>query len=115
MATSAPPELHLECVRAGRSTRGRLSLPRILLDAHTAFGKTISYNHRDGVEHKNHRLEPRMKIALNVFATTVLLLSTRVPVHAADTSPRRALTPDDFYNMQVVSEPQVAPDGKWVA
>jgi dipeptidyl aminopeptidase/acylaminoacyl peptidase len=57
-----------------------------------------------------------MKIALNVLATTFLFLSTIVPVGAADTSPpRRALTPDDFYNMQVVSEPQVSPDGKWVA
>jgi dipeptidyl aminopeptidase/acylaminoacyl peptidase len=25
------------------------------------------------------------------------------------------LTPDDFYNMQIVTEPQVSPDGKWVA
>jgi len=25
------------------------------------------------------------------------------------------LTADDFYNMQIVTEPQVSPDGKWVA
>jgi dipeptidyl aminopeptidase/acylaminoacyl peptidase len=37
-------------------------------------------------------------------------------VFAADTSAqRRVLTPDDFYNMQVVSDPRVAPDGNWVA
>jgi len=57
-----------------------------------------------------------MKIAPNVLATTVLFLSVTLPVHAADTPPpRRALTPDDFYNMQIVTEPQVSPDGKWVA
>jgi dipeptidyl aminopeptidase/acylaminoacyl peptidase len=52
----------------------------------------------------------------NVLAITVLFLSTILPVHAADApSPRRALRPDDFYNMQIVTEPQVSPDGKWVA
>jgi dipeptidyl aminopeptidase/acylaminoacyl peptidase len=57
-----------------------------------------------------------MKIASNVLATTVLFLSATLPVNAADTPPpRRALTPDDFYNMQIVTEPQVSPDGKWVA
>jgi dipeptidyl aminopeptidase/acylaminoacyl peptidase len=57
-----------------------------------------------------------MKFALNVLATAVLFLSATIPVHAADTpTPRRALRPDDFYNMQIVTEPQVSPDGKWVA
>jgi dipeptidyl aminopeptidase/acylaminoacyl peptidase len=57
-----------------------------------------------------------MKIVLSALATTVLFLTTVLPVHAADTPPpRRALTPDDFYNIQIVSEPQVSPDGKWVA
>lgn len=57
-----------------------------------------------------------MKIASNVLATTVLFLSATLPVYAADTPPPpRALTPDDFYNMQIVTEPQVSPDGKWVA
>jgi dipeptidyl aminopeptidase/acylaminoacyl peptidase len=57
-----------------------------------------------------------MKIAPDFLATTVLFLSTTVPVHAADTpQPRRALTADDFYNMQIVSEPRVSPEGKWVA
>jgi dipeptidyl aminopeptidase/acylaminoacyl peptidase len=57
-----------------------------------------------------------MSIALNVLATTVLLLSTALPLYAADTPPPpRALTPDDIYNMQIVAEPQVSPDGKWVA
>jgi dipeptidyl aminopeptidase/acylaminoacyl peptidase len=62
-----------------------------------------------------------MKIAPNVLATTVLtttvlFLSTTLPVYAADTPlPRRALTADDFYNMQIVTAPQVSPDGKWVA
>src|SRR5580704_4631175 len=57
-----------------------------------------------------------MKIAPSVLATIVLFLSTTLPVYAADTpATRRALRPDDFYNMQIVTEPQVSPDGKWVA
>jgi WD40-like Beta Propeller Repeat len=57
-----------------------------------------------------------MKIAPSILATTVLILGTTFPVCAADTpATRRALRPDDFYNMQIVTEPQVSPDGKWVA
>jgi len=57
-----------------------------------------------------------MKITPTALATAVLFLHISLPAHAADTPPpRRALTPDDFYNMQIVTEPQVSPDGKWVA
>src|ERR1700736_6484720 len=57
-----------------------------------------------------------MKNSPQFPSTTLLFLSTPLPVHAADTSPsRRALTSDDFYNMQIVTDPQVSPDGKWVA
>jgi dipeptidyl aminopeptidase/acylaminoacyl peptidase len=38
------------------------------------------------------------------------------PTMAADApAARRTLTPDDFYRVQDVSEPQVSPDGQWVA
>ncbi len=57
-----------------------------------------------------------MRITTSVLTTAVLFLSANLPAHSADTSPPpRALTPDDFYNMQIVTEPQVSPDGKWVA
>jgi dipeptidyl aminopeptidase/acylaminoacyl peptidase len=57
-----------------------------------------------------------MKVAPSILATTVLFLSTNLPVCAADTPAiRRAPRPDDFYNMQIVTDPQVSPDGKWVA
>jgi dipeptidyl aminopeptidase/acylaminoacyl peptidase len=57
-----------------------------------------------------------MRITRNLLTTAVLFFSATLPVHSADTSPpRRVLTPDDFYNMQIVTEPQVSPDGKWVA
>jgi dipeptidyl aminopeptidase/acylaminoacyl peptidase len=57
-----------------------------------------------------------MRIAPSVLTTAVLFLSATLPAHSADTSPPpRALTADDFYNMQIVTEPQVSPDGKWVA
>jgi len=54
---------------------------------------------------------PTAPIAL--FLLSVLVLS---PVLAADTAPsRRPLNADDFYNLQLVSDLQVSPDGKWVA
>ena len=57
-----------------------------------------------------------MRITTSVLTTAVLFLSATLPAHSADTSPPpRALTSDDFYNMQIVTEPQVSPDGKWVA
>jgi dipeptidyl aminopeptidase/acylaminoacyl peptidase len=37
------------------------------------------------------------------------------PTHAADTSTRRPLAPEDVYRTQTPSEPQVSPDGLWVA
>jgi len=36
-------------------------------------------------------------------------------VDAADASARRLLTPDDLYRVEDVSDPQVSPDGLWVA
>ena len=57
-----------------------------------------------------------MKNVPGRFIAVVLCISATLAVHAADTAqPRRSLTPDDFYNLQIVSEPQVSPDGKWVA
>ena len=54
-----------------------------------------------------------MKKSIALIALSVVALSQ---VQAADAPPsRRPLTADDFYNLQVVSDPQVAPDGKWVA
>lgn len=54
--------------------------------------------------------------ATHLLAATLLCSITTLAAHAADTSPpRRPLTPDDFYNIQVITDPQVAPDGKWVA
>jgi dipeptidyl aminopeptidase/acylaminoacyl peptidase len=54
-----------------------------------------------------------MKLPSVPIALSLLALS---PVQAADTAPsRRSLNADDFYNLQLVSEPQVSPDGKWVA
>jgi len=56
------------------------------------------------------------------LTAVALLFSTFFVVHAAQTvlaaqtaQAPRPLTPDDFYNTQIVSEPQVSPDGKWVA
>jgi dipeptidyl aminopeptidase/acylaminoacyl peptidase len=54
-------------------------------------------------------------------STTGLLLSLSLPLWAAQgmtaDAPveRRLLSPDDFYRIQDVSEPQVSPDGSWVA
>lgn len=57
-----------------------------------------------------------MKKTLRVFPALLIGFCTVVPVLAADAAPsRHVLTPDDFYNTQTLSEPQVSPDGKWVA
>jgi dipeptidyl aminopeptidase/acylaminoacyl peptidase len=54
-----------------------------------------------------------MKTPTALLALSLLALS---PLQAADTATaRRPLNADDFYNLQLVSEPQVSPDGKWVA
>jgi dipeptidyl aminopeptidase/acylaminoacyl peptidase len=54
-----------------------------------------------------------MKKSTGLIALSILALSQ---VQAADApTSRRPLTPDDFYNLQTVSDPQVSPDGKWVA
>ena len=54
-----------------------------------------------------------MKMLTVLLALSLLALT---PLQAADTATaRRPLNADDFYNLQLVSEPQVSPDGKWVA
>lgn len=54
-----------------------------------------------------------MKMPITLIALSLLIQN---PVRAADTAPsRHPLTADDFYNLQLVSDPQVSPDGKWVA
>lgn len=54
-----------------------------------------------------------MKKPITLIALSIVALSQ---VQAADApSSRRPLTPEDFYNLQDVSDPQVSPDGKWVA
>jgi dipeptidyl aminopeptidase/acylaminoacyl peptidase len=42
-------------------------------------------------------------------------LAAALAIGAASTAVPRPLTPDDFYRIQVLSDPQVAPDGAWVA
>lgn len=57
-----------------------------------------------------------MKNVPRRLIAAVLLVSLNTAVLAADAAPPpRLLTADDFYNMQIVSAPQVSPDGKWVA
>src|ERR1700761_9093367 len=54
-----------------------------------------------------------MKTPSVLIALSLLTLNA---VQAADTAPaRRPLAASDFYNLLLVSDPQVAPDGKWVA
>jgi dipeptidyl aminopeptidase/acylaminoacyl peptidase len=46
----------------------------------------------------------------------LLLSLSAIQAHAADAGQeRRKLAPDDFYRVQEVSDPQVSPDGLWVA
>src|SRR6202044_3179729 len=57
---------------------------------------------------------PRMNAAALLCA--VLSLMTGAASSAfADAPVRRTLTPDDLYRVEDVSDPQVSPDGQWVA
>jgi dipeptidyl aminopeptidase/acylaminoacyl peptidase len=49
-----------------------------------------------------------------IFLTASLSLLAIAAV-AADTPPRRVLTPDDYYRLETVGSPECSPDGKWVA
>src|SRR5665213_3455718 len=54
--------------------------------------------------------------ALNGIAAGVLLSLFAMQAMSADAAvARRTLTPDDLYRVQDVSDPQVSPDGAWVA
>ena len=55
---------------------------------------------------------------MSVFYKSIaglLLSSCAVHALAAGTPARHTLTPEDFYGVQDVSDPQVSPDGAWVA
>ena len=57
----------------------------------------------------------RVNILIKLAVSLLLSLSV-IQVYAADAvQERRKLTPDDFYRVQDVSDPQVSPDGLWVA
>ena len=52
-------------------------------------------------------------LATHIFISCSLAANC---VHATESgAPRRALRADDFYAMQMVSDPQLSPDGQWVA
>jgi dipeptidyl aminopeptidase/acylaminoacyl peptidase len=53
--------------------------------------------------------------ALYQSAAGLLLSLCAVHALAADAAVRRTLTADDFYRVQELSDPQVSPDGRWVA
>jgi dipeptidyl aminopeptidase/acylaminoacyl peptidase len=50
------------------------------------------------------------------FQTLLLgaVLASATAAMADGPAPRRALSPDDFYQLQTVGNPEVSPDGKWV-
>jgi len=56
----------------------------------------------------------RVNILIKLAVSLLLSLSV-IQVYAADAGERRKLAPDDFYRVQDVSDPQVSPDGLWVA
>ena len=50
-----------------------------------------------------------------ICAATILLLSAGGAAAAETPASQRALAPDDYYLTQSLADPQVAPDGSWVA
>ena len=57
----------------------------------------------------------RVDPLLSLQALAAGLMLALGSMHAADAAARRTLTADDFYRAANVSDPQVSPDGKWVA
>ena len=55
-----------------------------------------------------------MRIAAWIGAWVLLSLCGAQAI-CADASARRTLAPDDFYRVQDVTDPQVSPDGQWIA
>jgi len=48
-------------------------------------------------------------------AASLLLSLVAAQAQTADAPARRSFAPDDFYRVQALSDPQVSPDGLWVA
>jgi dipeptidyl aminopeptidase/acylaminoacyl peptidase len=63
------------------------------------------------------RISPLLVAPVFCFSLALASVASGIrTASAADTPPpQRPLTPDDFYNTQLVSDPQVAPDGNWIA
>ena len=55
----------------------------------------------------------RLSAVIRALAASLLLTLSATGAIAADVG--RSLTPEDFYRVQEVSDPQVSPDGLWVA
>ncbi len=55
------------------------------------------------------RSMPHVRVAM--FALSLIIAFS----HAAAQAPRRAITLDDLAKLRSVGDPQVSPDGKWVA
>ena len=53
----------------------------------------------------------RCAVGLGVLA----LLAGGAAAHASEAETSRALTVDDFFRLGAVSDPQISPDGRWVA
>ena len=66
--------------------------------------------------HRRSELPRERGIVIAALAATLLLSLSAVRAIAADAAQgSRTLTPDDFYRVQEVSDPEVSPDGAWVA
>jgi len=57
----------------------------------------------------------RATILIRLAASLLLSVSAIQAIAADSPQGRRTLAPDDFYRVQDVSDPQVSPDGLWVA
>src|SRR6185437_6648478 len=62
----------------------------------------------------NFRSSAKPNIARALAASLALIcLAYAAPCHAQE--PKRAITFDDLISMHRVSDPQISPDGKWIA
>src|SRR5882757_4603041 len=72
---------------------------------------TAAFNTKRG---RVTRARSRIK-APRMAAASLLLSLVAAQAQTADAPARRSFAPDDFYRVQALSDPQVSPDGLWVA
>src|SRR5690349_23777028 len=79
---------------------------------HLLCRRSCGYHPPNLMEPDGAPMDPRTKSLVLALSLT---LAAPLAATTAQTPPQRPLTPDDVYNLKTVRDPQVSPDGRWVA